>query len=534
MKLLWKHMQSNRHRFILALSVGLIYTAVCVIVPIISGRLINGFIESVSNGIRTLSLYLACSLLQILFFLWDQKASKHFEICQKQMMRKAAFEAISDKNQLSKEDIASYSSFINNDIPTASSQYFLGTIDIVKCIAMICFSAFSLMRVHYALGFIVIVLSAGIVYVPNLIRDKSGAARTAYSEAMAAYNTQLQSFLGGIRIISSFLYQKRANTWMEKQNAAVAVSETVLCRHQRFVQGITAFLQTSKTVLILSVGVMLITKKEISVGDLIVVLELDAVIGAPIEFLSYMIHGKNEAAPLVSQYDKMFEAKAPAAHLTAIGQIDDIELKDVHYCAGELEILQGISLKLEKNKKYMITGSSGSGKSTLLNILAQMTAPTSGSMLVNGLDAAAIDQSSYRSKVCIVFQEPYLFETTLEENILLGRSIPHSRYREVVERLQLSYLLERYADSAMSPALANTLSGGEKQRICLARAMVGQPEFYLLDEVTSALDKDTAWAIESAILSEKAAVIHVCHKPTAELYSQYDQHLRIEHGMITE
>ena len=247
-----------------------------------------------------------------------------------------------------------------------------------------------------------------------------------------------------------------------------------------------------------------------------------------------MLHGKNEAAPLVETYDKLFEPDASDAGLTSIGEIDAIEMKDVHYGVEDMEILHGITLKFEKQKKYIITGSSGSGKSTLLNILARMTDATSGSVCVNGLDVRTVDKASYRSKVCIVFQEPYLFETTLEENILLGRDIPQSRYREVIERLHLSYLLERYADCTMSPALADTLSGGEKQRVCLARAMVGKPELYLLDEVTSALDKDAAEAIESAILSETAAIIHVCHKPTPELYSRYDKHLRIEHGQATE
>lgn len=534
MKLLWKHLQENRHRFLLALGIGILYTAICVAVPTISGRLINGFIVSMSDGLQILLLYLVCCLLQIAFFLMDQKASTHFEIHQKQLMRKNVFDVISSRNHLSKEEIASCSSFINNDIPTASNQYFLGTIDIIKCIALICFSAFSLMWVHYALGLIVLAFSAGIVYVPNLIRKKSGDARTTYSEAMAAYNTQLQSFLGGVKVIASFLYQKRANVFMEKQNSAVTASEIALCKHQRFVQGITAFLQTAKTALILTVGVMLIAKKEIGVGDLVVVLELDEVIGAPIEVLSYMLHGKNEAAPLVETYDKLFELDASDAGLTSIGEIDAIEMKDVHYGVEDMEILHGITLKFEKQRKYIITGSSGSGKSTLLNILARMTDATSGSVCVNGLDIKAIDKASYRSKVCIVFQEPYLFETTLEENILLGRDIPQSRYREVIERLHLSYLLERYADCTMSPALADTLSGGEKQRVCLARAMVGKPELYLLDEVTSALDKDAAEAIESAILSETAAIIHVCHKPTPELYSRYDKHLRIEHGQATE
>lgn len=157
---------------------------------------------------------------------------------------------------------------------------------------------------------------------------------------------------------------------------------------------------------------------------------------------------------------------------------------------------------------------------------------SSGTLLINGCDVQTIAKEAYRRKVCVVFQEPYLFELTLEENILLGRDIQPDRYREVIERLQLSYLLERYANCTMSPELADTLSGGEKQRVCLARAMVGQPEVYLLDEVTSALDKDTASAIEAAILAEKVTIIHVCHKPTLELYSQYDVHLQIEQGLL--
>ncbi len=535
MKLLWKHLQGNRPRFVLALSVGILYTAICVVVPTVSGRLINSFLESVTAGTKILLVYLLCSALQIVFFLWDQKASKHFEISQKQLMRKNLFAAVSRRDHLSKEETAALTSFLNNDIPAAASQFFLGTIDILKCAALICFSAFSLMKVHYLLGLIVLSLSVSIVYVPNLIRKKSGEARTAYSDAMAAYNARLQSFLGGLHVVAAFRYAGRANTLLEGHNSAAAAAELDLCRHQRFVQSVTAFLQTAKTVLILTVGVLLITKKEINVGDLVVVLTLDEVIGAPIEFLSYMLHGKNEAAPLVQKYDGIVcpENTVPAGSLP-LERVEIIAVKDVSYRADSLEILRNITADFEKGKKYILTGPSGSGKSTLLRILARTAEPTSGCVLVNGQDAKTISKEAYREKICAVSQEPYLFETTLEENILLGRDIPQSKYREVIDRLQLSYLLERCADQAISPELADTLSGGEKQRVCLARAMVGQPEVYLLDEITSALDKDTAKAIEAAILAEKATVIHVCHKPTPELLDQYDGHLRMEQGKLRE
>lgn len=86
MKLLWKHMQDNRYRFILALSIGVIYTAICVNVPTVSGELINGFIGGLPNGVKILFLYLVCSVLQIVFFLFDEKASKHFDAHQKRIM----------------------------------------------------------------------------------------------------------------------------------------------------------------------------------------------------------------------------------------------------------------------------------------------------------------------------------------------------------------------------------------------------------------------------------------------------------------
>ncbi len=533
MKLLWKHMHNNRYRFVLALGIGVIYTFICVVVPTISGELINGFIGGPSYGVSILFIYLICSALQIIFFLLDQKASKYFDAHQKRIMRRNVFRTISRKDYIKKEKIAFYSSFINNDIPTASSQFFLGTIDIIKCVSLICFSALSLINVHFILGFIVIILSVSIVCIPNLIRKKSGAARKVYSEKMSAYNAQLQSYLGGIKVIASFRYHNRANSLIEQHNSEVTSSEIILGNHQRFVQGVTAFLQTLKTVLILVIGVILIAEKQINIGDLVVILELDSVIGAPIEFLSYIIHGRNEAIPLVKEYSNIVEDQEDGYDSTAtIETVEVLRLRDIEYHVGEVKILQGVSFEFEKLKKYIITGPSGSGKSTLLNVLSGMEKVTSGSIFVNTSNVYTSNKAAYREKVCVVFQEPYLFETTLEENILLGRDIPRWKYRSVIERLNLTYLLERYADCTISPELADTLSGGEKQRVCLARAMVGQPEFYLLDEVTSALDKDTARAIETAILSENATIIHVCHKPTPELYEQYDVHLQLYQGKL--
>ena len=133
-----------------------------------------------------------------------------------------------------------------------------------------------------------------------------------------------------------------------------------------------------------------------------------------------------------------------------------------------------------------------------------------------------------------MFQEPYLFRASLRENILLGREIPEEVYRSVIEKLRLQYLLDRCGGEELTPEAVETLSGGERQRVALARAMVGKPEMYLLDEVTSALDRENSELVERLMLEEDAAVIHVCHKPNEELLPLYHRRFVMAGGRLTE
>lgn len=534
MKNLWKYLSGNRRNFILALFCGLVFSAASIITPNISGELINVFVDGSSKRLQILALYLALSAVQIIFFLLDSKTSKHFDISQKALMRKNAFSAFSFKDDVTKEKAADFSSFVNNDIPCASSQYFLGHIDIIKCIALILFTSMSLLYIHWILALAVILPSVGIVVFPNMIRKKSGAVRKSYSEALAAYNARLQSYLGGLRVFGAYLYHDRGNEIIGANNSAVSAAECALAKRQRLVEGITSFLQTSKTILILVIGVLLISNSEINIGNLIVVLELDAIIGAPIEFLTYAIHSKNEAVPLVKRYAEIVEApNEMATGVPLEPKWDSIKLRDLSYKIGDLSILNGVTASFLPGGKYLITGPSGSGKSTLLHLLGKCGGSSYGGTISFGRqDIKDVAKNSYYQKVCQVFQEPYLFNASIEENILLGRDIPAERYSYVIQKLELDYLFERYEKQALSEEVIETLSGGEKQRVCLARAMVGNPDVYLLDEVTSALDSSTAKIIEQAILEEAAAVIHVCHKPTPELLANYDMCLNLAGGKL--
>lgn len=535
MKKMWNYLGRNRKFFILTLLVGIVYSAISVALPTISGNLITTIVSNFAESTTLLIIFILVSLLQVFLAQLDLHMGSKLKIKQKQLMRKEAFHAFSLNESASREDNAEFTSFVNNDIPSVAEQYFMGTIDIIKCVSIILFSAVSLIYVHWLLAIIIVGISYLIVFLPKTMRKRSGVARQNYSKAMAQYNTALQSSLGGLKVIKAYLYRNRAGKLLSDTDDFMARNESVLLKNQLIIQGITTFLQVAKTVCILVVGAVLVVKKIVPVGALVTIIQLADVISAPIEVLAYLHHSRNEMLPLLKQYETMTQVKE---HKEGKENIENVKLecmsiKQLSYKIDNLEILKNVTANFHAGKKYLIAGVSGSGKSTLLRLISQIgDLSYSGGIFWDKTEIRNIDYSSFFGKVSPVFQEPYLFYATLEENILLGRPISADMYHEVIKKLNLEYLLERYGNQEITPEVMDLLSGGEKQRVALARAMVGKPEVYLLDEVTSALDEENAYNIEELILKEDAMVIHISHKPNSKLSVLYDERFILEQGML--
>lgn len=210
----------------------------------------------------------------------------------------------------------------------------------------------------------------------------------------------------------------------------------------------------------------------------------------------------------------------------------DIQLKDLSFCFGNNPILKELNLTIPYGKKLVIMGLSGIGKSTLADIIFGFEKPMEGSVLIGGVSADSLTVEELRSKITYVTQTPVWFEQLGLGNF--GESVELDHVKEILENLQCGYLLERVKEPSSIGELACLLSGGEKQRLFLAKALCRDTDIYIFDEVTSALDPETEIKVLDYIVRRLhgKTLVFITHRESVKRYA--DLILDMGTGQITK
>ena len=214
-----------------------------------------------------------------------------------------------------------------------------------------------------------------------------------------------------------------------------------------------------------------------------------------------------------------------------------VELRDVHFGYGETEVLHGIDLSFREGKVNALVGPSGSGKSTIARLIASFWDVGSGSILVGGADIRNISAEHYHRLVAYVSQDNFLFDTTVRENIRMGK--PDASDEEVEQAARdcgchdFIMGLEKGFDTVVGSG-GGHLSGGERQRISIARAMMKDAPIIILDEATANVDPENEKELMEAIaeLTQEKTVIMIAHR--LKTVRRADQILVVDKGRIVQ
>ncbi|MCL2894441.1 ABC transporter ATP-binding protein [Brenneria tiliae] len=208
-----------------------------------------------------------------------------------------------------------------------------------------------------------------------------------------------------------------------------------------------------------------------------------------------------------------------------------IETRGLYKRFGQVTALEDINIRIARGEFVAIMGASGSGKTTLMNILTCLDTVSEGQVLLDGVDAAALDEEGRRKfradKIGLVFQQFHLipFLTALE-NIMLAQ-----HYHSIVDEPAARRVLEQVGLAHRIGHLPNQLSGGEQQRVCIARALVNEPPVIFADEPTGNLDEENERRVLDLLKNlhhQGRTVVMVTHNP--ELGKFADRIIRLQHG----
>jgi ATP-binding cassette subfamily C protein LapB len=352
--------------------------------------------------------------------------------------------------------------------------------------------------------------------------------------------TTLNETVAGLEIIKSIRAQNRMKShWDESLNQTLYYGEKSQMLSQ-FTTLTTGLISKLSNIAIIVVGVYLSIEGEMSMGGIIAAMMLNGRVISPISQIVGMVIRYDQTIVSMNNIDQIMMMEVERSDKNYISRPHlngDIEFKDMtfSYKNQNFETLKNINLTIKQGEKVAILGRIGSGKSTLAKLIMNLYEPTSGSVLIDQTDIRQIDPVDLRKSIGCVPQEPFLFMGTIKDNITIGEQ--YVTDEEILEASKAAGVHEFLGKHESGYDLlvgerGEGLSGGERQAVTLARALITHPNIMILDEPTNSMDKQTENAFIKKmknIISDQT-VIMITHKMS--ILPLVDRVIVIDNGKI--
>jgi ATP-binding cassette subfamily B protein len=357
-------------------------------------------------------------------------------------------------------------------------------------------------------------------------------------ERIDVLNTTLREQITGIRVVRSFVREAHEKRRFDDGNQLVTGTALRAGRYMAMMGPTVTIILNVSTVAALWIGADRISSGFTSVGSLIAFITYLAQILMSVMMASFMAAMIPRAAVCAERIVEVLDTESSVViSPNAVDEVTShgsLELRDVgfHYPGAEAPVLEGVSVVSPPGHTTAIIGSTGSGKTTLLNLIPRLADATSGAVLVDGVDVRDLQPEALWSRVGVVPQKPYLFSGTVASNLRYGK--PDASEDELWEALEVAQAREFVtAMGGLEAAIAqggSNVSGGQRQRLAIARALVRKPEIYLFDDSFSALDLATDARLRAALAPHTSNATVVIVAQRVSTISMADQILVLEDG----
>lgn len=436
------------------------------------------------------------------------------------------------------ESAAGYLSALTNDAASIETNYLAQMLAMItKAVtfigALLLMCRYSLLMTAIAAGLTVLPLIASL-----LTGNRLQAVESRVSERNGEFTAALSDCLAGFTVVKNFRAEREIFRLFAQSNKALEHEKFTGRRIKMLVGMIGAGTGIFAQLGVFIAGVYLSMKDgSMTPGAVVLFVNLMNFIISPIAELPGLLACRKAALGLVDKLAAALERSSSREGSETLNKLEHgIRLENVSFAyePGKT-VLHGINAEFEAGRAYALVGGSGSGKSTLLNLLMAAETNYSGHILADGIELSDISTESLYGTMAAIQQNVFVFNASIKDNVSMFRDFPKTEMDEAIARAHLGALIRERGEDYLCGENGSGLSGGEKQRISIARSLLKKSSVLLADEVTAALDAQTAHRVSSDILDLQGITrIVVTHTLEESLLRRYDKIFVLRGGRIEE
>ncbi len=462
-------------------------------------------------------------------------ATKNIEQIRNQIM---AAQSIKTMGEYLSENTGDLLSCLTNDMRIIFDDYYMSIFNIIFWGGMGTTAIFMLGSISPTLLLISAFLGLASILVPKVMASKMNQRRTKYSEDNAVYTGKTSELLKGFEALiasGATFYMKRVHGKVAASNWDKELKLQTILNYSTIAASLVSWILN---ILIMLVGVLLVFNGSISMGSLVTAYTLANFIIGPFRFVANTYAKLKSTTTIKNKIESAMNHKGKPDGTEAISLVENISIKGLSftYPGADNPAIRDFELYQGSNEKIALVGGSGSGKSTLIKILHRYYDEYEGSVLINGNPLNSIKRDIFYQRVALIPQTPFIFSDTIYNNICLFQDFSDEAVSKAISKAGLRDFVTDQKDDLNTVLAENgrNLSGGQIQRIAIARAIIRQCDLMLVDEATSNLDVATTHQVMENLLNLDCAVIVVTHDIFGEYMKKFDNIYYLEHGRITE
>lgn len=475
------------------------------------------FLSSIIKLVAVFAVFLVFTYFQIIQSRkTTQKMSKYLRIKVTDGMNSLSSTEFKKKNE------GYYTSWLSNDITQIEEYGFSMFYELLSNSINLSLALIGLLYIHWSLLVMTLIEVIIIMQLPKIFGKRMNESTVKIAEANDSFVSKTTNLLSGFSTFFVFnnlgylvaeLKEQFSNLENAKNDQTSVMAKVAITGGLGNVVGqISSYALTGYLALL----------GQVTIGMLTTTASLSSNVFNTVGNLSQYIAAINSVEPLIDKINNATENSVKnEKELHELSFVKSgIQLNNLTFGYNEQQsIFKDVNYTFELGKKYAISGDSGTGKSTILNLMIKNLTASDGQVTLNNLDIRGIKTTDLLSQITYIEQKPYVFNGTIRDNINLGDNINDNQIKDILKYVGLDEYVDQL-DTVVTEN-GNNFSGGQKQRLALARGLVRDNQIILLDESTSSLDEKTAVSIEKFVLNiPDKLVIMISHHLNKEIKNE--------------